>query len=256
MGGFLSSHRSGWAGFGSKVPNRGHRESRIFRRMWSKIALCLGLLVGAGCTSSTEPSDITPRRLSDALLTITDLDEGWEETQRQYFSERSNENPSIDPSQWCPEAGDLVSRLPDLAGRSGADVEMQFTGTEGGSRLMRLQAWSNSDAEEYVSLAIEAARTCDGIEWTDDSEVTVVNDVIDDREIADSSISWQTRIVPPPATQTQKYETVGRTTVARLGTVVMVLQIGDVNWTGTTEVMDEDQWWTIVEAAVNKLDGL
>ncbi len=84
---------------------------------------------------------------------------------------------------------------------------------------------------------------CDGVEWTDGDQVTVINDIIEDREIGDESISWVTRVVPPPATQQEKFESVGRTTVERLGAIVMVLQIGDANCTGTTEKMDEDQWW-------------
>jgi len=122
--------------------------------------------------------------------------------------------------------------------------------------MMRLQAWSNADATEYVDLVIEFARECDGVEWTDVDQVTVTNDIIDGREIGDESINWVTRVVPPPATQQDKFESLGRTTVARLGTIVMVLQIGDANWTGTTETMDEDQWWSIVEAAVHKLEKL
>lgn len=241
---------------GTKVPWRLGSRIRTLHHMWTRLALCAGLLVGVGCTKSTEPSEITPERLSDALLSITDMDGAWQETQRQYFSERSNENPSIDPSLWCPQAKNVADRLPALAGESGADVEMQNKDTSTGARMMRLQAWSNADATEYVELVIEAARACDGIEWTDDAQVTVINEIIEGREIADDSISWLTRVVPPPATQKDKFESVGRTTVARLGTIVMVLQIGDANWTGSTAIIDEDQWWSIVESAVQKLDEM
>lgn len=184
--------------------------------MWSRLALCVGLLVGVGCTASTDSPYLMPEQLSDALLTITDVKGNWQETQRQYFSERSNENPSIDPSLWCSKAEGVADRLSTLAGESGAD----------------------------------------GVEWTDGDQVTVINDIIEDREIGDESISWVTRVVPPPVTQQDKFESVGRTTVARLGAIVMVLQIGDANWTGTTETMDEDQWWSIVEAAAQKLEEL
>lgn len=224
--------------------------------MWSRIVVCAGLLVTVGCTKSASRTDISPERLSDALLTITDVEGNWQETQRQYFSQRSNENPSIDPSQWCPQADDVVSQLPALAGESGADVEMQNKDVAGGAQMMRLQAWSNADAAEYVDRVIEAARVCDGIEWTDEIQVTASNDIIENRTVADASISWLTQVVPPPGTQKQKFESVGRTTVARIGSIVMVLQIGDANWTGTTEPMDEEQWWSIVEAATDKLADL
>lgn len=224
--------------------------------MWTRIGLCAGLLFAVGCTKSADHGELSPERLSDGLLTITEMSGNWQETQRQFFSERSNENPSIDPSLWCPEAADVASDLPSLAGASGADVEMQSKDTQGGARMMRLQAWSNADATQYVDRVIEAARLCDGIEWTDEIQVTASNDVIDDRQIGDASVSWLTRIVPPPTTQKDKFESVGRTTVARIGSIVMVLQIGDANWTGTTEPLEEDQWWSIVEAAAKKLDRL
>lgn len=88
--------------------------------MWSRLSLCVGLLVGVGCTASTDSPDLTPEQLSDALLTITDVKGNWQETQRQYFSERSNENPSIDPSLWCSKAEGVADRLSTLAGESGA----------------------------------------------------------------------------------------------------------------------------------------
>jgi len=51
--------------------------------MWSRLALCAGLLVGVGCTASTDSPEPTPEQLSDALLTITDWKGSWQETQRQ-----------------------------------------------------------------------------------------------------------------------------------------------------------------------------
>ena len=36
----------------------------------------------------------------------------------------------------------------------------------------------------------------------------------------------------------------------------MVMQIGDVAFTGSAEAMDEDEWWSIVELAGMKLDTL
>lgn len=215
--------------------------------------MCAELLVTVGCTKSVSRADITPERLSDDLLTITDFEGNWQETQRQYFSRRSNENPSIDPSQWCPQADELVSQLSALAGESGADVEMQSKDVAGGARMMKLQAWSNADATRYVDQVIETARACDGIKWTDEIQVTATNDIIENRPVGDASISWMTRVVPPLDTQKQKFESVGRTTMVQIGSIVMVLQIGDANWTGTTEPMKEDQRWSIVETAVDKL---
>jgi len=36
----------------------------------------------------------------------------------------------------------------------------------------------------------------------------------------------------------------------------MVMQLGDVAFTGSAEAMDEDEWWSVVELAGKKLDTL
>ncbi|MFM8794626.1 MAG: hypothetical protein ACKOFF_07060 [Acidimicrobiales bacterium] len=61
------------------------------------------------------------------------------------------------------------------------------------------------------------------------------------------------RTVPPADTQGDKFESVGRTTIARFGDILMVMQMGDANWTGATEQMDETDWWAIVELVARKL---
>lgn len=221
--------------------------------MWSRLALCSSLLLAVGCTRSSGSSEPTPEKLSDALVTITDLEGNWQESQRQIFTERSNENPSIDPSTWCPQAADAAQGLIELAGQAGADVEMQNKDVEGGARLMRLQAWSNADAQRYVDQVIAVVDICNGVETTDENQVTTSTSLIEGRQIGDQSVSWMSRTVPPPNTQKDKFESVGRTTVARFGDVVMVLQIGDANWTGSTEAMPETDWWAVVETAGNKL---
>jgi hypothetical protein len=169
--------------------------------------------------------------ISDALPTITDMPAGWDESQRQVFDERGNENPSIDPSVWCPAAADAAENLVELAGRSGADVEMQQERPAGMPRMMRLQAWANDDVEDYLRDAEEAVRICDGETVTQDSGAVETYSVIEGRDIGDESISWMQKTTPPPATQGDKLESVGRTTVARFGSIVMVMQLG---WTRTT----------------------
>ena len=177
----------------------------------------------------------------------------WNETQRQIFEKRGNENPSLDPSVWCTEASEVTKDLENLAGVAGADVEMQADNTNNGARMMRLQAWSNNDVSAYFSAAAEAARICDGTSVVDADGVGRSWEVIDSRDTGDESISWTERTVPPAATQGDKFESIGRTTVARFGDILMVMQMGDANWTGTTEQMDETDWWAIVELAGRKL---
>lgn len=221
-----------------------------------RVMVSIAVLAVAGCTQSVNDAGPTPSDLSDALLTVTDLGSGWNETQRQFFDVRSNENPSIDGSQLCSDAAAQSGMLTELAGQAGADVEMNYSGDGDGARFMRLQAWSNEDAEEYLDAIAAVVAICDGVTETDDIGVVSSTDSLTGRSIGDDSVSWSTRVVPPPDTQKDKFESVGRTTVARFGEVVMVLQLGDANFAGSAEAMAEDDWWEIVTQAADKLDNL
>ena len=102
------------------------------------VVLALGVLLGTSCTRSAEGQLPTPEMISDVLPTITDMPGNWDESQRQVFDVRGPENPSIDPSVWCPASSMVTGNLVDLAGQSGADVEMASKGPAGTPRLMRL----------------------------------------------------------------------------------------------------------------------
>ena len=121
---------------------------------------------------------------------------------------------------------------------------------------MRLQAWSSPNATAYLAAVTEAVNLCAGVESTDEIGITTATEIVETPTLGDESISWTTRQIPPAETQDEKFEALGRTTVARFGDVVMVLQIGDFNTTGTTELMDDDEWWAIVEAAGAKLEPI
>lgn len=209
-----------------------------------------------GCTKEVSHTPATPAELADSLLTITDLEPGWEETQRQVFEERTNENPALDETVFCAAAADEVARPTDLAGGSGADVEMSYHGEAAGSRLIRLQAWTSGDVMSYVGAASAAVSACDGVTETDDAGVAATIRAITGRSIGDESVSWSAQIVPPLATQDQKFESQGRTTVARFGDLIMVIQVGDANFAGTARLLPEADWWSIVTAAGAKLDDL
>lgn len=220
------------------------------------VVLALGVVLGSSCTRSAEGQLPTPAMISDVLPTITDMPGNWDESQRQVFDVRGPENPSIDPSVWCPASSMVTGNLVDLAGQSGADVEMASKGPAGTPRLMRLQAWANDESEAYFGDAREAAMICDGEKVTAESGAVEQYSVVEGRDIGDESVSWLQKTTPPPATQGEKMESVGRTTIARFGSIIMVMQIGDVAFTGSTEAMDEDEWWSIVELAGKKLDTL
>lgn len=224
--------------------------------MKKKLAVVLSIcaVLGAGCTKSDGSGNPSPSELSDALLTVTDLPSGWEETQRQVFDQRGNENPSIDPSVWCSAAAEESKDLETLAGQAGADVEMNWTaGTS--PRLMRLQAWHSdgNGAKDYLAAVRASAGACDGVSATDADGVETKTSVIVGRNIGDESVSWSDKTTPPASTQKDKMESIGRTTVARFGNVVMVLQLGDAAPAGTATLMAEDDWWSVVQLAADKL---
>jgi hypothetical protein len=224
----------------------------------SKIGLSVVVcsLVLTGCQRSIEKQVVTPATISEALPSITDMPGDWDETQREVFDERGPENPSIDPSVWCAAAADLGEELVKLAGPAGADVEMRAETASGSPRMMRLQAWTNSDVAEYIDTAAEAVGLCDGATISDPNGTVETMSIIDGREIGDESVSWEQTVTPPPGLQGDKFQTVGRTTIARFGSIIMVLQLGDAAWTGDVVRLDEDEWWAIVELVGRRLDTL
>ena len=206
-------------------------------------SLLVGVLVLSGCVRAASGQKPSPAELSDALLTITDMKGNWSETQRQAFTQRGAENPSIDPSVWCTAASEVTKNLIAFAGESGADVEMQFNNSSEIRRIMRLQAWANDEVKSYFRDAKEAVRICAGKSSTDESGVKTTNTLIANRKIGDESISWSEKVTPPVSTQKDKMETIGRTTIARFGDIIMVMQGGDAAPAGPSDLMNEDEWW-------------
>jgi len=231
------------------------KQSRVL--VLRSVLVCVLAFTVVSCTDDVDDATQkmqTAEALSDSLLTVTDMPQGWEETQRQVFEKRGNENPSIDPSIWCPAAQKTAAPLVALAGDSGADVEMSLSQGGGkGATMMRLQAWSNKDAEEYYTTAALAAEKCDGVTATDADGVTTRINLITGKMIGDESVSWSERVDPPAALSSEKFSSIGRTTIARFGSVIMVLQLGDAAPSDSVSLMDETKWWGIVTAAGNKL---
>lgn len=210
---------------------------------------CGILAVASGCTKA---ADTSPQALSRALLEITDMPGDWQETQRDVFETRGNENPSLDPSIWCPDAATEAAGLIDLAGDAGADVEMQMQiDGEEVPRLMRLQAWRNDDVRQYFEQLLTMVNICDGAQWTEEPSVTTEMWKIDGPEVGDESVSWGSRLVPPEGKE--QAASMGRTTVARLGEVIMVLQIGDFTTASSVGELTDADWREIVQRAADKL---
>ncbi len=203
--------------------------------------------IASGCgTTSANP---TPAEIGEGLLTVTDLDTDWRETQRDAFDERGVENPVLDVGSFCPDAAVDGADIEDLAGRSGADVEFQ---KKDGSAAIRLQAWSNADAVMFDDTVAAAAIACDGESWTDEFGTAGTFAVVDGPELGDSSVHWATTLIPS-GNKGDKATSAGRTSVVRFDDVVMVLQWGAFGGESVAEV-DETWWSELVGEAYEKLD--
>ena len=215
----------------------------------SKFAVPFFVVVAllAGCQSAN--GNPSPAEIDDGLLSVTDLDTEWRETQRDAFDERGVENPVLDTGAFCPEAEIDPDELAELAGQAGADAEFQ---KKDGSAAIRLQAWSNSDAVLFDDTVAAAVLACDGKSWTDEFGTTGALTVIEGPDVGDSSVHWSTTFVPS-GDKGEKAESTGRTSVVRFGDVVMVLQWGVFGGDPITDA--DEQWWSeLVGEAYEKLD--
>ena len=224
-----------------------------------KIVACVAVasLLFAACgddsdsTDTTAPngSEVTLQQLSDALLTETDLGDDlggtWTETQRDMFTTREPENPSIDPSLWCDEAdGDA---LVTLAGDSGADVELKF-GDETSPFMVRQQAWSNGDVDSYFAAIKDAVDACDGTTWTDEEGNSYTMGPTQVPTIGDESVSWGITI---ELVEGDQPASIALQTVAKFDNVIMVLQGG----ASTGSDASAPNYTLIARAAGDKMAG-
>lgn len=215
------------------------------------VALTLGT---SSCLFKTASTGADPENLSEQLLGVTDLESKWNETQRQVFTDRGNENPSIDASMMCPEAKATADTFANLAGDRGADVEMEMKGVTAGAILLREQAWSNENAKNFLAAVKEAVTLCDGKEWTDDMGVTNSVAVLEDPKVGDDSVSWANESSPPASVGKEKPSGVGRNMVTRIGDVVLVLQAGSYSVQNQGPLMSLEDWKVLVTRAFKKMD--
>lgn len=199
---------------------------------WQSVVTGVALLVLPIAACGREDTGVAPpapttEQLSDALLTVGDLGDlggPWTETQRSVFTVREPENPSIDPSLWCPAGkGD---ELVTLAGAAGADVELTIDNPDA-PYFVRQQAWSNADVEAYLA-AVEAAVTaCSGATWKDEGgNAYTLQPAAAVPAVGDESVSWRVTIELTGGRDTSTSFT--DQTVARFGEALMVLQAGAV----------------------------
>lgn len=203
---------------------------------WQSVVTGVALLVlpiaacGSDNGAPTSPS-YTSTQLGAALLTVGDLGDlgtTWTESQRDVFTVREPENPSIDPSLWCPagKGNELVA----LAGPAGADVELTLDNPDA-PYLVRQQAWSNADVREYLAAVKAAVTACTGETWKDEGgNAYTLQPAASVPAVGDDSVSWRVTIELTGGQGTSMSFT--DQTAARFGDALMVLQAGATPATG------------------------
>lgn len=237
------------------VSTSGHRFAAL---------LLAGLTATLGASSCTnEPDPYTSEQLDSVLLTSSDLSDAtgliWTETQRMAFDTREAENPSIDPSLWCP-AG-RAANLVQSAGDSGVDVELVIKDTDS-PYMIRQQAWSNGKVRYYFSTLSSAVSTCSGVTWNDDEGNTYLlepNPTMP--RIGDESVSWNVTITLAGAPEGNSgygertsNTTLSLQTVARFGEVIMIIQGGAI--TSSDSNASAPNYTILVRAAGDKMSQL
>ncbi|MGZ4805481.1 MAG: hypothetical protein ACXV5U_03785 [Ilumatobacteraceae bacterium] len=212
------------------------------------LGACASDETSTSTTTTTASTPLTAQQLSRVLLTTSDLGSGWTETQRDVFSTRQPENPSIDPSLWCPAGqGD---KLATLAGQEGADVELTL-GTTHSPYMVRQQAWTNADVQQYFTSVKSAVTVCTGVTWKDSERNSYTLQPLTGPTLGDESISWTVTIQLIGTTPMTFFS---QQTAARFGTVMMVLQGSATPTTGASATAPN--YVTIVRGAGNKMAAL
>lgn len=222
-------------------------------RAWLSGLAVLSIVLAACGDDGNEARMHTPEALSAVLLTADDLGPGWTEQQRDTFTTREPENPSIDGSLWCPDAAKQDASLQKLAGDAGADVELEQAQGRGWFQSLRQQAWSNSDVSEYFKTARAAIKACTGATWTSEgAEYTI--EPLAGPMVGDESVSTSVVIVNPSPGGDMVSRS--RISIARFGTALMVLQQGDVQSVDAKSQPTETEWQVSLEKAAAKIAAL
>jgi len=214
------------------------------------LGLALGLVSATAACGGGDPAR-TGAQLDAVLLAPADLGEGWTQTQRQVFTERGPEHPSIDPSVWCPAAEDDGARLVKLAGSSGADVELEGAGGDP-VRLIRQQAWSNGDARTFFRTVVAAVTACRDATWQGEDGSTATFTVLTAPTTGEEAVSFSVEATIHGTDGDTLWQ--ARHVVARTGSTVMVLDGSEIRpATGAPA----GTWWSgVVDAAGTKLARL
>jgi hypothetical protein len=233
------------------------------------LTLLVACLVPLAACGGDDDRVYTPAELGEQLLSTDDMGPGWTESQRDVFDTREPENPSIDPSLWCPDFSTGTSdQLTTLAGQAGADVELQLgdpASAEQPTYGLRQEAWSNRDAEDYLRELADAVATCNGATWTETGEGGDTGEAAEYRltpltvpPLGDEAVAALVTITITPADGGEAMMIRQRMAAVRAGSIVMVVQEGDTLSADGDPSTSDDEFATLVELAARpfiELDG-
>ena len=215
------------------------------------VTSCLVFVASCNRVRDGDANYVSTTDLSQALIEVSDLPAGWSETQRDMFDVREPENPSIDNSLWCPEASASLKELTNLAGDAGADAEMEFREGSDVAVALRLQAWSNENVRDYFSLATRLIEKCADEKWTDE-EVDYTENIVDDVDLGEDSITWEVVIASSGASKA--FSSTNRITMVMRGDVLAVLQYGRNTTVAPFGQAERAEWLTVLKAVTARLE--
>jgi hypothetical protein len=117
--------------------------------------------------------------------------------------------------------------------------------------MVRQQAWTNADVEQYFTSVKAAVAACSRVTWKDSEGNSYTLQPLTAPKIGDESISWTVTI---QLTGTTPMTSFSQQTAARFGTVIMVLQGGATPTTGASATAPN--YLTIVRVAADKMAAL
>ena len=204
---------------------------------------------GKADTTTTAATVHTPAELGAALLTESDLGGAWTESQRDVFTTRQPDNPSVEDSlSLCPAASTQLDTLRTLSSQAGADVEFQHARTTVQGWFIRQQAWNDVRVPRYLAVLAAGVAACHGQTWNDpDGNSVQALDVTDSTELGDESIMLRSETVVHSADGDVAWRT--RLAVARFGNVLMAVGELTVQPASSPSPVSDADWRHLLDVA-------
>lgn len=215
--------------------------------------MAASLISVTACGDDNGAKVVPADQLDAALLTLDDFDSEWSEEMRDVFTSRDEGPPSFDPAGWCPQARDEVEdleRIEDLAGDTGAAVEFRHARQDERRMFHGIsqQVWSNDDVSAYFDVLSQSFDICMGQTWTPEEGQEVSVSPLESPELGDESLALNVSIATPGPDG--EYLWNSRLIIVVIDSTLMILRDLDVQLADAEPFMTDDEWWTLVDAAM------